>query len=153
MSAPQIEVLDWSHHVDSTKLPCRSIFMKVELLLTHFLMGTNHPPVCEETTGTLQTLGTFSWSESSLCVPLLVWGGSHGLDWCLQSWALISGWVVRLRGRIRVTEGVRLKVRLGLDPECLGGCVREHLLDLVKSAVWHRPPVSQDSKWRWWRFP
>ena len=29
--------------------------------------------------------------------------------------------------------------------------VREHLLDVVKSAVWHRPPAAQDSKWRWWR--
>lgn len=58
-----------------------------------FSYGNKSPPVCEETTGTLQTFGAFCWSESSLCVLLVVWGSSPGLDWCLQSWALISRWV------------------------------------------------------------
>lgn len=77
-----------------------------------FSYGNKSPLVCEETTGTLQTFGTLSWSESSLCVLLVVWGSSHGLAWCLQSWALISGWVGRTERRLRVTEGARLKVRL-----------------------------------------
>lgn len=54
-----------------------------------FSYGSKSPPVCEETTGTFQTFGAFSWSESSLCVLLLVvWGSFHGLDWCLLDWGV-----------------------------------------------------------------
>lgn len=130
--------LDWSHHVDSTKLPRRSIFMKVELLLTYSLMGTNHHHrALKPQPLTQQSFGTFSWSQSSFCVGFLGWGRSHGLVWCLHSWARISGWMVRPRGCLRVTGGERNRKKWNANVKESWRDVRERLGGLVKSAGCH----------------
>ena len=41
VSSPKREVPDWSHCTQTTKTPPWSIFMKVPILLTYFLMGIN----------------------------------------------------------------------------------------------------------------
>lgn len=123
-----------------------------------FSYGNKSPPVGEETTGTLQTFGAFRliWVRSlcsSCCLGKFSWAG------LVLTILGFSQWVGGHRGRVRVTEGVRLKVRQVSSAagkkkkKSWRDCVKEHLLDLVKSTVWHRPPVVQDSNWRWWRFP